>query len=97
MTHIVRDVTFISGRAGVCALGAVVAKFMEDEELMNSYLIKFKEVSSMHCLYCSQLCRQADWIFEYCTFGFVNRLNCQRIFLMDYCMVELATYGHVSS
>lgn len=39
-----RDVTFICGRAGVCALGAVVAKHMGNEQLLNYYLTQFKQV-----------------------------------------------------
>uniref|UniRef100_A0A2C9W6I8 LanC-like protein GCR2 n=1 Tax=Manihot esculenta TaxID=3983 RepID=A0A2C9W6I8_MANES len=38
-----RRVTFICGRAGVCALGAVVAKHAGDERLLDSYLTQFKE------------------------------------------------------
>ncbi|XP_052206409.1 lanC-like protein GCR2 isoform X2 [Diospyros lotus] len=37
-------VTFICGRAGVCALGAVVAKHSGDERLFEQYLTKFKEI-----------------------------------------------------
>lgn len=40
-----RDVTFICGRAGVCALGAVVAKSMGNAQLLNYYLSQFKEIS----------------------------------------------------
>ncbi|THG11933.1 hypothetical protein TEA_009554 [Camellia sinensis var. sinensis] len=36
-------VTFICGQAGVCALGAVVAKHSGDERLCDPYLTKFKE------------------------------------------------------
>ena len=36
--------TFICGRAGVCALGAVIAKHSGDERLLEGYLTKFKEV-----------------------------------------------------
>lgn len=39
-----RRVTFICGEAGVCALGAVVAKYIGDEKLSNHYLMKFQEV-----------------------------------------------------
>ncbi|CAI9102147.1 OLC1v1000369C1 [Oldenlandia corymbosa var. corymbosa] len=39
-----RDVSFIYGRAGVCALGAVVAKSMKDEELMDNYVSKFRMI-----------------------------------------------------
>ncbi|KAL0301531.1 UNVERIFIED_CONTAM: LanC-like protein GCL2 [Sesamum radiatum] len=38
-----RDVTFICGRAGVCALGAVVAKYIGDDNLLQHYLAQFKE------------------------------------------------------
>ncbi|XP_061367256.1 lanC-like protein GCR2 isoform X2 [Gastrolobium bilobum] len=37
-------VTFICGRAGVCALGAVIAKHIGDETLLNYYLRQFKEI-----------------------------------------------------
>ncbi|KAM1356669.1 hypothetical protein ACFX13_031492 [Malus domestica] len=39
-----RRVSFICGRAGVCALGAVVAKHTGDEMLLDLYLSKFKEI-----------------------------------------------------
>ncbi|XP_052206420.1 lanC-like protein GCL2 isoform X2 [Diospyros lotus] len=39
-----RDVTFICGRAGVCALGAVAAKHLGDHELLSYYLAQFKEI-----------------------------------------------------
>lgn len=38
------DVTFICGRAGVCALGAIAAKHTGDEQLMNHYLAQFNEI-----------------------------------------------------
>lgn len=41
--------TFICGRAGVCALGAVIAKHAGDERLLDYYLRQFKEVFS--CIY----------------------------------------------
>ncbi|KAK3427028.1 hypothetical protein EUGRSUZ_F03336 [Eucalyptus grandis] len=37
-------VTFICGQAGVCALGAVVAKHSGDERLLDHYLTRFKEI-----------------------------------------------------
>ncbi|MQL90907.1 hypothetical protein Taro_023506 [Colocasia esculenta] len=37
-------VTFICGRAGVCAVGAVAAKYAGDDKLLNHYLSSFKEV-----------------------------------------------------
>lgn len=39
-----RDVTFICGRASVCALGAVAAKYAGDERSLSYYLAKFKEI-----------------------------------------------------
>ncbi|XVF18915.1 hypothetical protein REPUB_Repub11eG0064800 [Reevesia pubescens] len=39
-----RHFTFICGRAGVCALGAVIAMHSGDERLRDRYLIKFKEI-----------------------------------------------------
>lgn len=42
-------VTFICGRAGVCALGAVIAKHAGDERLLDYYLKQFKEVFC--CIY----------------------------------------------
>ncbi|PKA60412.1 hypothetical protein AXF42_Ash008472 [Apostasia shenzhenica] len=39
-----RQVTFICGRAGVCALGAVVAKQSADEKLLDYYLRSFEEI-----------------------------------------------------
>lgn len=39
-----RDVTFICGRAGVCALGAVAAKYAGDERSLGYYMAQFKEV-----------------------------------------------------
>lgn len=38
-----RHVTFF-GRAGVCALGAVISKYMADSKMLDYYLTKFKEV-----------------------------------------------------
>lgn len=32
------------GRAGVCALGAVISKYMADTKMLDYYLTKFKEV-----------------------------------------------------
>lgn len=44
--NVSRHVTFICGRAGVCALGAVVAKHAGDEKLLKYYITQFKEVLS---------------------------------------------------
>lgn len=37
-------ITFICGRTGVCALGAVAAKYAGDQSLLDQYLIQFKEI-----------------------------------------------------
>lgn len=39
-----RDVTFICGRAGVCALGAVAAKHVGDDESLRYYLAQFQQI-----------------------------------------------------
>ncbi|KAJ9550181.1 hypothetical protein OSB04_014226 [Centaurea solstitialis] len=39
-----RVVTFLIGRAGVCALGAVVAKHQGNEQMLDYYLTQFKEI-----------------------------------------------------
>ncbi|MQL78252.1 hypothetical protein Taro_010665 [Colocasia esculenta] len=39
-----RDVTFICGRAGVCAIGALAAKYAGDVTLLNHYLSSFREI-----------------------------------------------------
>ncbi|KAL5797603.1 hypothetical protein ACOSQ2_002423 [Xanthoceras sorbifolium] len=39
-----REVTFLCGRAGVCALGAVAAKYAGDKHLLNYYLAQFTEI-----------------------------------------------------
>lgn len=39
-----RDVTFICGRAGVCALGAVAAKHLGDSASLDYYLAQFREI-----------------------------------------------------
>ncbi|CAJ2655024.1 unnamed protein product [Trifolium pratense] len=40
-----RDVTFICGRAGVCALGAVAAKHAGDDESLRYYLTQFLKIN----------------------------------------------------
>ncbi|WCJ30694.1 Glutathione S-transferase LANCL1 [Euphorbia peplus] len=40
-----RDVTFICGRGGVCALGAVAAKYANDKALHDYYLDQFGQVN----------------------------------------------------
>ncbi|XP_057453061.1 lanC-like protein GCL2 [Lotus japonicus] len=39
-----RDVTFLSGRAGVCALGAVAALHSGNERLMEYYMLQFQKI-----------------------------------------------------
>ncbi|XP_057796537.1 lanC-like protein GCL2 [Salvia miltiorrhiza] len=39
-----RDVTFLCGRAGVCALGAVAAEYVGDGKLSDYYISQFKEI-----------------------------------------------------
>ncbi|KAJ9549230.1 hypothetical protein OSB04_021773 [Centaurea solstitialis] len=39
-----RAVTFICGRVGVCALGAVVAKHQSDQQMVEYYLAQFKGI-----------------------------------------------------
>lgn len=40
--------TFLCGRAGVCALGALAAKHAGDDQLVNYYLAQFREVPCLH-------------------------------------------------
>jgi hypothetical protein len=40
----IRFLTFICGRAGVCALGAVIAKHCDDQMMLTQYLSYFDEV-----------------------------------------------------
>lgn len=39
-----KDVSFLCGRSGVCALGAVVAKYTGTDGLLHYYLTQFKEI-----------------------------------------------------
>lgn len=41
-----RNVTFLCGRAGVCAVGAVAAKYGGDDRLFDYYLSRFNEVGT---------------------------------------------------
>lgn len=45
-----RDVTFICGRAGVCALGAVAAKQGGDGESFSYYMAQFQKVLLIYYL-----------------------------------------------
>lgn len=48
-------VTFVCGRAGVCALGAVAAKLTGDSQLQDRYLALFHEViiSTLYVVLCA--------------------------------------------
>ena len=91
--------TFLCGRAGVCALGAVLAKHAGDEQLLNYYLVQFREVLYWHMLNNSCI----NWLLRTClsvlTHGltYEYRLSFPEIFLMSCYMGELDTYGHVCS
>lgn len=56
-------VTFICGQAGVCALGAVVAKHAGDERLLSRYLAKFKEVLCTFIIYLIKFKEVLDSIY----------------------------------
>ncbi|KAK2973956.1 hypothetical protein RJ640_030135, partial [Escallonia rubra] len=43
-TFCVSRVTFVYGRAGICALGAVAAKHASDEDLLKYYLAQFQDM-----------------------------------------------------
>ena len=55
--------TFICGRAGVCALGAVAAKHANDEALQSYYLSQLGEwpFYSILC-YFSYFCKKTNWL-----------------------------------
>ena len=55
-----RFVTFICGRAGICALGAVVAKHAGDEASVARYLNSFKQVTG--CDGMNADCELRHWI-----------------------------------
>ncbi|KAK2639134.1 hypothetical protein Ddye_026929 [Dipteronia dyeriana] len=46
--HGCRGVTFICGRAGVCALRVFLAKHASDKRLFSHYLIQFKEIGVLN-------------------------------------------------
>ena len=52
--------TFICGRAGICALGAVVAKHAGDEATVARYLNSFKQVTG--CDGMNADCELRHWI-----------------------------------
>jgi len=49
----IRRVTFICGYAGVCALGAVAAKCLGDDQLYDRYLARFRGVITNYSFFCS--------------------------------------------
>lgn len=60
-------VTFICGRAGVCALGAVAAKHAGDGRLLDHYLAQFKEIKLPSDLPCELLYGRAGFLWA-CSF-----------------------------
>ncbi|KAI9093375.1 hypothetical protein K1719_027389 [Acacia pycnantha] len=60
-------ITFLCGRAGVCALGAVVAKHIGDERLLNNYLGQFKKIRLPHDLPYELLYGRAGYLWA-CSF-----------------------------
>ncbi|WCJ32158.1 LanC-like protein GCR2 [Euphorbia peplus] len=60
-------VTFLCGRAGVCALGAVIAKHAGDESLLNHYLTQFREIKLPSELPCELLYGRAGFLWA-CSF-----------------------------
>ncbi|XP_058779886.1 lanC-like protein GCR2 [Vicia villosa] len=60
-------VTFICGRAGVCALGAVIAKHAGDKRLLEYYLRQFKEIELPHDLPYEVLYGRAGYLWA-CSF-----------------------------
>ncbi|XP_010542278.1 PREDICTED: lanC-like protein GCR2 [Tarenaya hassleriana] len=56
-------VTFICGRAGVCALGAVVAKHIGDDRLLDHYLTRFDEIRLPSDLPCELLYGRAGCLW----------------------------------
>lgn len=65
-----RDVTFLCGRAGVCALGAVVAKYMGDDQLVFYYVSQFKEIKLTKDLPDELLYGRAGYVWA---FLFINK------------------------
>ncbi|CAI9764342.1 unnamed protein product [Fraxinus pennsylvanica] len=61
----VLSVTFICGEAGVCALGAVVAKHAADEQLCDQYLTQFKEIKLQKNLPNELLYGRAGFLWAY--------------------------------
>ncbi|KAM3343540.1 lanC-like protein GCL2 isoform X2 [Capsicum galapagoense] len=65
-----RDVTFLCGRAGVCALGAAVAKYMGDDQLVFYYVSQFKEIKLTKDLPDELLYGRAGYLWA---FLFINK------------------------
>ncbi|XAR55488.1 hypothetical protein NMG60_11035566 [Bertholletia excelsa] len=66
----VGDATFLCGRPGVCALGAVAAKHLGDEQLLNYYLHEFKEFKLPNDIPDELLYGRAGFLW---TCGFLNK------------------------
>ncbi|KAF5741502.1 GCR2-like 2 isoform 1 [Tripterygium wilfordii] len=62
-----RDVTFICGRAGVCALGAVAGKHAGEGQLVDHYLSQFKAIKLSRNLPDELLYGQAGYLWA-CSF-----------------------------
>ncbi|KAL4384539.1 hypothetical protein GQ457_15G019080 [Hibiscus cannabinus] len=65
-----RDVTFFCGRAGVCALGAVAARYAGNQELLNHYLTQFREIKLSRNLSDELLYGRAGYLWA---FLFLNK------------------------
>lgn len=50
------SVSFLCGRAGVCALGAAAAKKAGDQQLVDYYLFQFQEVILSSLSYHGLIC-----------------------------------------
>ncbi|RZC93001.1 hypothetical protein C5167_028358 [Papaver somniferum] len=65
-----RNVTFLCGRAGVCALGAVAAKHSGDERLLNHYLTQFQAIKLPRDIPNELLYGRAGFLWAY---SFLNK------------------------
>ncbi|KAL0283977.1 UNVERIFIED_CONTAM: LanC-like protein GCR2 [Sesamum angustifolium] len=75
-------VTFICGRAGVCALGAVVAHHKGDQQLCHQYLAQFKEIKLSKDLPDELLYGRAGFLWAS---SFLNKILAKRQFLPPEC------------
>lgn len=94
--------TFLCGRASVCALGAVAAKHAGDERLLGHYITQFKEVIDFieFNLSMMTLSPKANYpLFPLIIFIFIplSRLNFLVTCQMNYYMEERDSYGPLHS